>query len=152
VSFGDRIYLMGGVVPFEGSPDPVNQSIRTTASVLSLDTTSFPLRWVEAPALHESREHFNAVVVDGRIWLFQGRSEASTHMRGVESMRPGHGGWRKETTVETTPLDATGADAKHGTYGVTIVEEGVAKILAPGGAATAWFDPMSRVHVFVPGE
>lgn len=204
VSFGNRIYLMGGVVPFEGSPDPVNQSIRTTASVVHLDTTVFPLRWVEAPALHESREHFNAVAAEGRIWVFQGRSEASTHMRGVESMRPGHGGWRKEqeapvgasanvlaavgkrvysfggefiasnitgtlrasqvfdvttrtwsrleTTFETTPLDATGADAKHGTYGVTIVEEGVAKILAPGGAATAWFDPMSRVHVFVPGE
>jgi hypothetical protein len=57
---------------------------------------------------------------------------------------------RLATTVQTTPLDATGADSKHGTYGVTIVEEGVAKILAPGGAATAWFDPMSKVHVFVP--
>lgn len=152
--------------------------------------------------LHESREHFNAVVGAGRIWVFQGRSEASTHMRGVESMRPDHGGWRREqeapvgasanvlaavgdrvysfggefiasnitgtlhasqvfdlgtrtwsvleTTVETSPLDARGADAKHGTYGVTIEEEGVAKILAPGGAATAWFDPMSKVHVFVP--
>lgn len=202
VSFGSRIYLIGGVVPFEGSPDPVNQSIRSTSSVVSLDTTAFPLRWVDAPSLHDSREHFNAVVVDGRIWVFQGRSEASTHMRGVESMRPGEGGWRKEqeapvgasanilgavgnrvysfggefiasnisgtlhasqvfdvttrtwsrleTTVETTPLDATGADAKHGTYGVTIVEEGVPKIMAPGGASTAWFDPMSKVHVFTP--
>lgn len=202
VSVGNRIYLMGGVVPFEDSPDAVNQSIRTTSSVIYLDTTVFPLRWVEAPPLHESREHFNAVVVDGRIWVFQGRSETSTHMRGVESMRPDHGGWRKEqeapvgasanvlaavgkrvfsfggefiasnitgtlhasqvfdvstrswsrlaTTVETAPLDATGADAKHGTYGVTIVENGVAKIMAPGGAATAWFDPMSKVHVFTP--
>ncbi len=204
VSFGNRIYLMGGVVPFEGSPDPVNQSIRTTDSVIYLDTTVFPLRWVEAPSLHESREHFNAVVVDGRIWVFQGRGEASTHMRGVESMRPDHGGWRKEqdapvgasanilasvgsrvysfggefiasnitgtlqasqvfdvrtrswsrlaTTVATAPLDATGADLKHGTYGVTIVEEGVTKIMAPGGASTAWFDPMSKVHVFTPPE
>ncbi len=204
VSFGNRIYVMGGVVPFEDSPDPVNQSIRTTSSVIYLDTTVFPLRWVEAPSLHEGREHFNAVVVDGRIWVFQGRSEASTHMRGVESMRPDHGGWRKEqeapvgasanilaavgklvysfggefiasnitgtlhasqvfdvrtrtwsrlaTTVATTPLDAAGADAKHGTYGVTIVENGVAKIMAPGGASTAWFDPMSKVHVFTPGE
>ena len=203
VSFGDRIYLMGGVVPFAGSPDPVNRSIRTTASVVTLDTTVFPLRWVEVPSLHESREHFNAVVVGDRIWVFQGRSEASTHMRGVESLRPDHGGWRREqeapvgasanvlaavgdrvysfggefiasnitgtlqasqvfdvttrtwsrleTTFERTPLDATGADAKHGTYGVTIVEEGVPKIMAPGGASTAWFDPMSRVHVFIPG-
>ena len=202
VSIGDRIYLMGGVVPYQDSPDPVNKSIRTTGSVLQLDTTSFPLRWRAAPSLHESREHFNAVVVDGRIWVFQGRSEASTHMRGVESMRPDEGGWRREqsapvgasanilaavgrrvysfggefiasnitgtlaasqvfdvstrswsrlaTAVATSPLDATGADAKHGTYGVTIVEEGVPKILAPGGAGTAWFDPMSKVHVFIP--
>jgi hypothetical protein len=204
VSFGDRIYLMGGVVPFDGSPDPVNQSIRTTDSVIYLDTTVFPLRWVSAPALHESREHFNAVVLEDRIWVFQGRSETSTHMRSVESMWPDHGGWRKEqeapvgasanilaavgkrvysfggefiasnisgtlrasqvfdvatrtwsrleTTVDTTPLDATGADAKHGTYGVTIVEDGVSKIMAPGGASTAWFDPMSRVHVFTPAD
>jgi hypothetical protein len=53
------------------------------------------------------------------------------------------------TTVTTGPLDATGADAKHGTYGVTIVEDGVRKIMAPGGAATAWFDPMSKVHIFI---
>lgn len=202
VSVGDRIYVMGGVVPFPGSPDPVNRSIRTTDSVVYLDTSRFPLRWQDAPSLHEGREHFNAVVVDGRIWVFQGRGEVSTHMRGVESMRPDHGGWRREqeapvgasanvlaavgrrvysfggefiasnitgtliasqvfdvrtrtwsrleTTIETTPLDASGADAKHGTYGVTILEEGVTKILAPGGAATAWFDPMSKVHVFVP--
>ena len=202
VSVGDRIYLMGGVVPNAGSPDPVNESIRTTNSVISLDTTRFPLRWETAPSLHESREHFNAVVAAGRIWVFQGRSEASTHMRGVESMSPGHGGWRPEqnapvgasanilaavgnrifsfggefiasnitgtlissqvfdvttrrwsrlqTSFATQPLDASGADAKHGTYGVTIVEDGVPKIMAPGGASTAWFDPMSKVHVFIP--
>jgi hypothetical protein len=57
---------------------------------------------------------------------------------------------RLATTVTTAPLDATGADSKHGTYGVTIVENGVRKIMAPGGAATAWFDPMSRVHIFIP--
>ena len=204
VSVGSRIFLIGGVVPFAGSPDPVNQSIRTTDSVISLDTSAFPLRWVDEPSLKESREHFNAVVVDDRIWVFQGRSEASTHMRSVESLRPGRGGWRKEqdapvgasanvlaavgsrvfsfggefiasnitgtltasqvfdvrtrswsrleTTVATAPLDATGADNKHGTYGVTIVEEGTAKILAPGGASTAWFDPMSKVHVFTPAS
>lgn len=202
VSFGDRIYLMGGVVPNLDSPDPVNQSIRTTSSVIFLDTSRFPLRWKEAPSLHESREHFNAVLVDGRIWVFQGRGERSTHMRGVESKRPGEGGWRPEqdapvgasanilaavgnrvysfggefiasnitgtliasqvfdvttgrwsrlqTTVATTPLDASGADAKHGTYGVTFVEQGVPKIMAPGGASTAWFDPMSKVHIFIP--
>lgn len=202
VSFGNRIYVLGGVVPYVDSPDPVNQSIRTTDSVIYLDTTVFPLRWNTAHSLHESREHFNAVVLDDRIWVFQGRNETSTHMRGVESMRPDAGGWRKEeeapvgasanvlaavgnrvysfggefiasnitgtliasqvfdvttrswsrlaTTVTTTPLDATGADSKHGTYGATIVENGVHKILAPGGAATAWFDPMSKVHVFIP--
>jgi hypothetical protein len=142
------------------------------------------------------------VVRRGRIWVFQGRNEVSTHLRGVESMRPGRGGWRREqdapvgasanilaavgrrvysfggefiasnitgtlqasqvfdvqtrswsrlaTTVRTAPLDATGADSKHGTYGVTIVEDGVRKIMAPGGAATAWFDPMSKVHIFIP--
>ena len=26
----------------------------------------------------------------------------------------------------------------------------VISIMAPGGAATAWFDPMSKVHVFTP--
>jgi hypothetical protein len=202
VSVGSRIFLMGGVEPAPDSPDPVNQSIRTTPSVLSLDTTRFPLRWEEAPALLESREHFNAVFVADRIWVFQGRNEQSTHLRGVESLAPGESEWRQEqdapvgasanilaaigtrvfsfggefiasnitgtvtasqvfdvgtrewsrleTTVENTPLDAAGADAKHGTYGVTITEDGVQKIMAPGGAATAWFDPISKVHVFTP--
>ncbi|HEU4383560.1 MAG TPA: hypothetical protein VFR85_08660, partial [Anaeromyxobacteraceae bacterium] len=104
VSVGDRIYLMGGVVFNSGSPDPVNQSIRSTDSVISLDTTRFPLRWEAAPSLHESREHFNAVVAAGRIWVFQGRSEQSTHMRGVESMSPGQGGWRPE---ENAPVGAS---------------------------------------------
>jgi hypothetical protein len=202
VSVGTRIFVIGGVEHVMDSPDPVNQSIRTTASVLSLDTTQLPLRWEEAPTLRESREHFNAVVVDGRIWVFQGRNEQSTHMRGVESFALDESEWRQEqdapvgasanilaavgnrvfsfggefiasnitgtliasqvfdvgtrewsrleTTVSNTPLDAAGADAKHGTYGVTITEEGVQKIMAPGGAATAWFDPMSKVHVFTP--
>jgi hypothetical protein len=204
VSAGSRIYVLGGVVPHEDSPDPVNQSIRTTDSVLTLDTGCMgtpgcSLGWTEAPSLHESREHFNAVVAEGRIWVFQGRSEASTHMRGVESLDPERGGWRREeeapvgasanilsavgphvfsfggefiasnitgtliasqvfdvrsrrwSRLETTfGPNAAGADAKHGTYGVTIVENGVPKIMAPGGAGTAWFDPMSKVHVFTP--
>jgi hypothetical protein len=202
VSVGGRIFVIGGVEPAPDSPDPVNQSIRTTASVLSLDTTRFPLRWEEAPAMREGREHFNAVAVEDRIWVFQGRNEESTHLRGVESLRPGDSEWREEqdapvgasanvlaavgnrvfsfggefiasnitgtlvasqvfdvgtrswsrleATVENTPLDAAGADAKHGTYGVTVTEDGVQKIMAPGGAATAWFDPMSKVHVFTP--
>jgi hypothetical protein len=203
VSVGNRIYVLGGVIPFTDSPDPVNQSIRTTSTVLSLDTTSFPLAWKQEREMQESREHFNAVVAADRIWVFQGRSETSTHLRGVESLPTGGAGeWRKEedapvgasanilglvgdkvysfggefiasnvtgtlhasqvfdvpsrtwsrleTTVEKTPLDATGADAKHGTYGVTFVEDGVTKIMAPGGASTAWFDPVSKVHVFVP--
>jgi hypothetical protein len=201
VSAGSRIYVLGGVVPFDDSPDPINRSIRTTDSVISLDTSRFPLRWEEAPSLRERREHFNAVVANDRIWVFQGRNEQSTRLRAVESARPGED-WREEEaapvgssanvlalvgnrvfsfggefiasnitgtliasqvfdlrtrswsrlepTVATTPLDATGADSKHGTYGVTIIEDGAAKILAPGGAATAWFDPMSKVHVFTP--
>jgi hypothetical protein len=203
VSVGNRIFLIGGVEPAPADArDPVNESIRTTASVLALDTTAFPLRWEEAPSLNESREHFNAVVAADRIWVFQGRNERDTNMRGVESLGTGDTAWRQEqdapvgasanilaavgdrvfsfggefiasnitgtltasqvfdvstrqwsrlqTTVETTPLDATGADAKHGTYGVTITEEGVQKIMAPGGATTAWFDPTSKVHVFTP--
>ena len=55
-----------------------------------------------------------------------------------------------QTTVRTTPLDASGADSKHGTYGAVITENGRQKIISPGGAATAWFDPMSKVHVFEP--
>ena len=204
VSAGNRIYLLGGVVPSPNSPDPINRSIRTTTSVIYLDTTESPLRWRTAPAMHERREHFNAVYADGRIWVFQGRNERSTHLRGVESMavRRHGGGWRKEqdapfgasanvlgrigrrvysfggefiasnisgtvissqffdldtrswsrlrTTVRTTPLDASGADSKHGTYGAVIAENGRQKIISPGGAATAWFDPMSKVHVFEP--
>jgi hypothetical protein len=204
VSVGNRIYLIGGVVPSPNSPDPINRSISTTASVIYLDTTQSPLQWRTAPSLHESREHINAVYADGRIWVFQGRNERSTHLRGVESMavRDHGGGWRKEqdalfgasanvlgrigrrvysfggefiasnitgtvissqffdldtrswsrlqTTVRTTPLDASGADSKHGTYGAVIIENGQEKIIAPGGAATAWFDPMSKVHVFTP--
>jgi hypothetical protein len=202
VSVGNRIYVLGGVVPFEDSPDPVNRSIRTTDSVIHLDTTVFPLEWKTAASLREPREHFNAVLLADRIWVFQGRNETSTHLRGVESMAVDGGKWREEqdapvgasanilaavgervfsfggefiasnvtgtlhasqvfdvrdrswsrleTTVETSPLDATGADAKHGTYGVTIIEDGVTKVMAPGGAATAWFDPMSKVHVFTP--
>ena len=57
---------------------------------------------------------------------------------------------RLRTTVQTAPLDASGADSKHGTYGAVIREQGRPKLLAPGGAATAWFDPMSKVHVFTP--
>ena len=202
VSLGTRIYVLGGVVPWRRSPDPVNKSIRTTSSVLFLDTARSPLRWRRAPALRQRREHFNAVVARGRIWVFHGRNEVSTHMRGVESWAPGERRWRREqpapvgtsanilgavrgcvysfggefiasnvtgtlrasqvfnlrsrswsrlrTTVRTTPLDASGADAKHGTYGVVYAEDGVTKIMAPGGAATAWFDPMSKVHVFTP--
>jgi hypothetical protein len=204
VSVGNRIYLIGGVVPTPNSPDPINRSISTTASVIYLDTTQSPLRWRTAPSLRESREHINAVYADGRIWVFQGRNERSTHLRSVESLAvPGHGGgWRREeeapfgasanvlgrigrrvysfggefiasnisgtvtssqffdldtrkwsrlqTTVQTTPLDASGADNKHGTYGAVISENGQEKIISPGGAATAWFDPMSKVHVFTP--
>lgn len=203
VSVGNRIYLIGGVVPTPNSPDPINRSIGTTASVFYLDTTQFPLTWRKAPSLHESREHFNAVAADGRIWVFQGRNERSTHLRGVESMPLDHkGGWRKEqdapfgasanvlgligrrvysfggefiasnitgtvtssqffdletrswsrleTTKRTSPLDAAGADNKHGTYGAVVTEGGQEKIISPGGAATAWFDPMSKVHVFTP--
>lgn len=96
VSLGNRIYVIGGVVPARGAGDPVNASIRTTASVLSLDTTKFPLTWEVMPPLAERREHFNAVVVDGRIWVFHGRGEVSTHMRGVESWAPGEPAWRRE--------------------------------------------------------
>src|SRR6266536_3264350 len=202
VSVGNRIYLIGGVVPSPNSPDPINRSISTTASAIYLDTTQSPLRWRTAPSLHERREHFNAVAAEGRTWVFQGRNERSTHLRGVESLAVGHhdGGWRREqdapfgasanvlvrigrrvysfggefiasnisgtvissqffdldtrswsrlqTTVRTTPLDASGADSKHGTYGAVISENGQEKIISPGGAATAWFDPMSKVHVF----
>jgi hypothetical protein len=204
VSMGNRIYLLGGVVPYLNSPDPVNASIRTTRSVIYLDTESFPLRWKRAPFLRHSREHFDSVVAGGRIWVFHGRNEFSTHMRSVESWAPGANGWRREekspvgtsanilarvgkcvysfggefiasnvtgtliasqvfhvpsrswrvleSTVRTEPLDATGATSKHGTFGVRFVEEGVTKIMAPGGAATAWFDPMSKVHVFISPE
>ena len=55
VSVGTRIYLLGGVVPNPGSPDPVNASIRTTSSVLVLDTSRFPLRWESAPAMRGPR-------------------------------------------------------------------------------------------------
>ena len=57
---------------------------------------------------------------------------------------------RLQPTVQTTPLDATGADNKHGTYGAVIRENGQEKVISPGGAATAWFDPMSKVHIFTP--
>lgn len=202
VSVGDRIYVLGGVVPNVGARDPVNESIRTTATMLSLDTTAFPLRWELAPAMIEPREHFGAVSVSGRIWVFHGRNENSTHMRGAESWAPGEGSWRAEpaapigtsanvlaavgscvysfggefiasnitgtlvnsqafhiptrtwrlvdSEIATAPLNAAGATSKHGTYGIVYVEGGVTKIMAPGGAATAWFDPMSRVHVFTP--
>jgi hypothetical protein len=202
VSLGSRIYVMGGVVPYAGSPDLANQSIRTTDGVIAVDTTRFPLKWETVASFNHSREHFNAVVVDNRIWVFHGRNETSTHMRGAESWSPGDAGWRHEqdaamgtsanilaavgrcvysfggefiasnitgtltnsqvfdidsrswkrlrTVVDSQPLDAGGADNKHGTYGVTIQENGVTKIMAAGGASTAWFAPMSKVHVFLP--
>jgi hypothetical protein len=204
VSIGSRIYLMGGVEPWENSPDPVNASIRTTGSVLSLDTDSYPLRWEVEPSLNDPREHFNAAVAGGRVFAFHGRNERSTHLRGVESWSPGDPSWRTEqdapvgtsanvlakvgrcvysfggefiasnvtgtlinsqvfhlptrswrlleSRFQTEPLDATGATSKHGTYGVVFQEDGRRKVMAPGGAATAWFDPMSKVHVFVPPQ
>lgn len=202
VSLGDSIYVLGGVVFNSGSRDPVNESIRTTTSVLRLDTTKSPLRWEVMPSLLESREHFNAAVADGRVWVFHGRSEITTHMRGAESWAPGEAAWRREpdapvgtsanvlarvgecvysfggefiasnvtgtltasqvfhlpsrtwkileSPVAKAPFDAGGATSKHGTYGLTYVENGVTKIMAPGGANLAWFSPMSRVHVFTP--
>jgi hypothetical protein len=57
---------------------------------------------------------------------------------------------RLRTRVRTEPLDATGADNKHGTYGIAFRENGRTRIMAPGGASTAWFDPISKVHVFTP--
>ncbi len=202
VSLGNSIYMMGGVVFNRDAGDPTNQSIRTTPSVLQLDTTKFPLRWEVAPPLIDPREHFNAVVYGGRIWVFHGRSEVTTHMHKVESWAPGDPAWRREpdapvgtsanvlarvgdcvysfggefiasnvtgtltvsqvfhlptrtwrvlkSTFAKTPYDASGATSKHGTYGVTFTENGVAKIMAPGGANLAWFSPMSRVHVFTP--
>jgi hypothetical protein len=204
VSIGSRIYLMGGVEPWENSPDPVNASIRATGSVLSLDTGNYPLRWEVEPSLHEPREHFNATVTRGRVYAFHGRNERSTHLRSVESWSPGDPSWRTEqdapvgtsanilakvgpcvysfggefiasnvtgtlinsqvfhlpsrswrlleSRFQTEPLDATGATSKHGTYGVVFQENERRKIMAPGGAATAWFDPMSKVHVFVPPQ
>ncbi len=202
VSMGNRVFLMGGVVPFEKSPDPVNASIRTTRSVISLNTERFPMEWKEQPSFRRTREHFNAAVTKQRIWVFHGRNEISTHIRKAESWAPGSDSWRSEqpapvgtsanilarvgkcvysfggefiasnvtgtliasqvfhlpsrswrvleSTVETEPLDASGATSKHGTYGVRFRESGTTKIMAPGGAATAWFDPMSKVHVFDP--
>src|SRR6266567_9556742 len=99
VSVGNRIYLIGGVVPSPNSPDPINRSISTTASVIYLDTTESPLRWRTAPSLRESREHFNAVYADGRTWVFQGRNERSTHLRGVESLAVGYDHDRGQATV-----------------------------------------------------
>ncbi len=96
LSLGNRIYVIGGVVPNSGAGDPVNASIRTTASVISLDTTKYPLTWQVMPPLGERREHFNAVVAGGRIWVLHGRGEISTHMRGVESWAPGEPDWRRE--------------------------------------------------------
>ena len=204
VSIGDRIYLMGGVEPYPNSPDPVNFSIRTTSSVLVLDTSQRPLRFEPAPALGQSREHFNAIVAQGRIWVFHGRNEISTRLAGVESWAPGEPAWRAEpdapvgtsanvlaavrdcvysfggeftasnvtgtlnasqvfhlptrtwrrleTQTRKRPRDASGATTKHGTYGVVFRERGATRIMAPGGASTAWFDPMSKVHVFTPPE
>ena len=204
LSVGTRIYLLGGVEPNPGSPDPVNASIRTTSSVLVLDTSKFPLKWENAPAMRESREHFNTVSAGGRIWVFNGRNEVSTHLPSVESWAPGEPAWRAEqdapvgtsantlarvgdcvysfggefiasntsgtltasqvfhlpsrswrvlrSRVRKRPRDATGATSKHGTYGVVFREAGRTRIMAPGGAATAWFDPMSKVHVFTPGR
>jgi hypothetical protein len=96
VSLGNRIYIIGGVVPNTGAGDPVNMSIRTTTSVISLDTTKYPLTWEVMPPLREPREHFNAVGAGGRIWVLHGRGEVSTHMRGVESWAPGEAAWRRE--------------------------------------------------------
>ena len=153
--------------------------------------------------MHTRREHFNATVFEGRIFVFQGRNEVSTHLRKAESFDvendddwsdeeeapagssanilsrigdqvysfggefiasnitgtltasqvfdiPSRRWSRLKTTVTTAPLYANGADNKHGTYGITFEENGVSKIMAPGGASTAWFAPMSKVHIFTP--
>ena len=201
VSVGDSVYVLGGVVFNQGATDP-NETIRATNSVISLNASKTPYRWEVAPPMIEEREHFNAAVLDGRIWVFHGRNGRSTHLRGVESWAPGEAAWRREPDapvgtsanilaavgncvysfggefnannvtgtvtasqvfhvpsrtwrlVEPTfakePYDASGVISKHGTYGLAFEEQGQKKIMAPGGAATAWFDPMSRVHVFIP--
>ena len=55
-----------------------------------------------------------------------------------------------KTAKQTKPLDAGGADSKHGTYGAVIEEEGRTKLMASGGAVTVWFEPTSKVHIFLP--
>jgi hypothetical protein len=201
VSVGNSIYVLGGVVFNKGATDP-NESIRATNSVVFLDTSKTPHRWEVAPPMIDEREHFNAAVLEGRIWVFHGRNGRSTHLKGVESWAPGEAAWRREPdapvgtsanilaavgscvysfggefnannvtgtvtasqvfhvptrtwrlvepTFSKEPYDASGVTSKHGTYGLVFEEQGQKKIMAPGGAGTAWFDPMSRVHVFVP--
>jgi hypothetical protein len=95
VSLGDTIVVLGGVVFNHGADDP-NESIRATSSVIYLDTSERPLAWRDAPPMIEEREHFNAVVADGRIWVFHGRNGRTTNMRGVESWAPGEASWRQE--------------------------------------------------------
>jgi hypothetical protein len=99
VSLEGGIYLLGGVVENEQPRDPANEAIRADQRVYFLDTAQFPLQWQEMPSMNEAREHFTAVVVDGRIYAIRGRNEASSRMRGVESWAPGEEAWRQEEEV-----------------------------------------------------
>jgi hypothetical protein len=69
-------------------PRPVNRSIHTTDSVSYLDTTVFSLRWRRAPSPCNEQGSTSTRWWRGRIWVVQGRNAVSTHLRGVESMRP----------------------------------------------------------------
>ena len=124
--------------------------------------TSLPMRKASLPAGGWRREQDAPVgasanvlaAVGNRVFSFGGEFIASNitgTLTASQVFDVRTRSWsRLATTYATTPLDASGADAKHGTYGVTIVENGVQKVMAPGGASTAWFDPMSKVHVFTP--
>jgi hypothetical protein len=96
VSFGDRIYILGGVEWDDTPADPVNAPIVATANVWVLDTAARPFDWVEAPPMHTPREHFTAVVVGGRIYALQGRNQWSPRLQAVESWAPGEVEWRPE--------------------------------------------------------
>jgi N-acetylneuraminic acid mutarotase len=96
VSHGGGIYVFGGVVENEAPRDPANEAIRADDRVYSLDTAQFPLQWQEMPSMNEPREHFNAVVVEERIYAVRGRNEESPRMRGLESWAPGEEAWQQE--------------------------------------------------------
>lgn len=105
VSAIDRLYLIGGAIPDYGALGADPQPLASNA-VLFLDTAENPLRWRLAPAMRHPRVGHSAAAAEGRLWVFDGRNEATDVIDDLESHAPGEYSWQRDPVVPAPTTDA----------------------------------------------